>query len=239
MWEEDKAEVRERYRSRWQAYGYDPRTLGWMKDCQWVRFKAAFEGLAEEDFGSVLDVGCGFGDLLYYLRYHGWKGRYVGIDLVPELVHEAGVRHGDDSAAEFICGDVGTLTYAPPCDLAVAIGVFNHVVKQGNRDFIQATLDRMWALSARSIVCDFLSTSSDPDRRKSNLYYGDPADMYQVATRYSRRIMIHHAYMPFEFQLKIWHDDSFSLSEPVFSRYSDLARRQLMLAGRKESRLEE
>jgi hypothetical protein len=75
-------------------------------------------------------------------------------------------------------------------------------------------------------VCDFLSTSSDVERRDCKLYYADPARLYQLASGYSRRIMIHHAYMPFEFQVKIWHDDSFQIPVPVFAPYSRLASAQ-------------
>ena len=63
MRDQDIAETQERYRKRWLEYGYDRRKYGWNKDCQWVRFEAAFEGLRPDEFGSVLDVGCGFGDL--------------------------------------------------------------------------------------------------------------------------------------------------------------------------------
>jgi hypothetical protein len=38
------------YRKRWLEYGYDPRTLGWNKDCQWVRFEAAFEGVRPDEY---------------------------------------------------------------------------------------------------------------------------------------------------------------------------------------------
>jgi hypothetical protein len=33
--------------------------------------------------------------------------------------------------------------------------------------------------------------------------------------------MIHHAYMPFEFQVKIWHRDGFGEGAPVFAPYVD------------------
>lgn len=226
MLDRDRNELHERYRKRWEQFGYDSRTLGWNKDCQWVRFDAAFEGLRDQDFKSVLDVGCGFGDLLGYLRSNGWRGRYTGIDVVDELVAEARRRYSSDLTAEFVCGDIAGFHGPHRADLAVAIGVFNHRLNQDNLEFITETIHKMWTATAKVVVCDFLSTSSEVERRDRDLYYADPARLYQLASGYSRRVMIHHAYMPFEFQVKIWHDDSFEQSAPVFAPYARLASAQ-------------
>jgi SAM-dependent methyltransferase len=226
MRDQDRNELCERYRKRWQQYGYDSRTLGWNKDCQWVRFEAVFEGLREADFASVLDVGCGFGDLLGYLRSKGWRGRYTGLDIVEELIGEARKRYSADRASEFYCGDISAFDRSLRSDLAVALGVFNHRLHQDNLEFVRETIEKMWHAAARVVVCDFLSTSSEEERRDQHLYYADPAQLYQLASGYSRRVMIHHAYMPFEFQVKIWHDDSFQQSAPVFAPYSSLASSQ-------------
>jgi SAM-dependent methyltransferase len=228
---QDSLETQDRYRRRWLEYGYDPRTLGWNKDCQWVRFQAVFEGLRDPEFESVIDLGCGFGDMLLYLRKRGWAGRYLGVDLVPELIAEARRRHSGDPNAGFAEADFAD--YEPPekYSLAVAIGVFNHRVEQGNLALIRRALDRMWSWTTDAVVCDFLSLSSDPDRRQPNLYYADPRKIYNIASGYSRRVLLHHAYMPFEFQIKIWHNAAFSPASPVFPPYRELARKQTEIAG--------
>ena len=226
MHDQDKLDTQARYRKRWLEFGYDPRTLGWNKDCQWVRFEAVFEGLRPEDFASILDVGCGFGDLLVYLRGGGWTGRYIGVDLVPELIDEARRLHTDDTLAEFACQDIAGFHPTQPVDLAVAIGAFNHKIVAGNLNFIGEAIEMMWGFSKRAVVCDFLSMFSDPERREPTLYYAEPGEILAIARHYSRRVMIHHAYMPFEFQVKIWHDDAFSAPTPVFTPYTNLARKQ-------------
>jgi SAM-dependent methyltransferase len=230
MREQDIAETQARYQKRWVAYGYDPRTLGWNKDCQWVRFEAVLEGLRPDDFNSILDVGCGFGDLLIYLRHCGWKGRYVGVDLVPQLIDEARRVHSEDAGSEFVCADVAQFMSNQSFDLVVAIGMFNHRISQGNLEFIGETMEKMWTLSLRAVVCDFLCSSADPQRREPRLYYASVGEIFTLAARYSRRVMIHHAYMPFEFQVKIWHEDKFLVQEPVFAPYKELAHKQSAFA---------
>lgn len=218
MLDRDAQETRVRYRERWLQHGYDPRTLGWNKGLQQVRFAAALEGLRPSEYESVLDVGCGFGDLLSFLRVRGWSGAYRGLDLVPELVDEARRRHGD--GGEFLCVDASTGALpGSPMAMAVAIGVFNHRLHEDNMDFVRATLASMWASSAKVVVLDFLSDAADPDRQRDDLFYASPAALLDLARSYSRRVAIHHAYMPFEFQMKVWHDDGFLVEAPAFPPY--------------------
>lgn len=235
MLESDRSAVVERYRKRWQEFGYDSRTLGWNKDCQWVRFDAALEGIAAGEMDSVLDVGCGFADLLGFLRERGWCGRYIGVDLLDDLLEVARHAYAGDRAAEFICGDVHQTPPYCASGLVLALGIFNHRMDQGNEAFIQETLDAMWRLSRSVMVCDFLSTSSDPQRREAHLYYADPAEVYRYGAVYSKRLMIHHAYMPFEFQLKIWRDDSFETAVPVFPPRRGLADAQTRWREKRQS----
>lgn len=222
MWKQDIVETQERYKKRYQQFGYSPLTLGWKKDCQRVRFKAAFEGLRKDEYLSILDVGCGFGDLLAYLRSESWAGVYSGIDLVPELLLEARRRYFSLENVNFEYADITTRSCSGKVDAAIAIGIFNHKLHQNQLDFVTATLNAMWCASTRVVVCDFLSTASEPDRRRDDLFYADPREIYEIARCYSRRLTIHHAYMPFEFQVKIWHDDSYSVSKPVFLPYAEL-----------------
>lgn len=226
MLDPDRIAVQERYRKRWQEFGYDSRTLGWNKDCQWVRFEALLEGVRLDEIRTILDVGCGFGDLLGFLRRRGWEGRYTGIDLMEEFTEAARALYKNDPGALFICGDLQALPTDFKSDAAVAIGIFNHRVEQGNLTFVRETVAAMWNATGTLVVCDFLSNSADAGHRQDHLYYADPAEMYRLASGYSRRSTIHHAYMPFEFQLKIWHDDSFEISAPVFAPYRHLASAQ-------------
>jgi SAM-dependent methyltransferase len=204
-----------RYRQRYAEFGYDPRTLGWTKGRQPVRFAAALAALGTT-FGSILDVGCGFGDFFGHLHRSGWRGRYVGIDLVPELLAEARIRYGELGAG-FIAGEVADIVLDEPCDVAVALGLFNHRLRQDNYQFIEETLDAMWRLTTDCITADFLCATAD--RPREDLFYADAGRVAASALRRSRRVVLNHGYMPFEFCVQIWHDDSFSEELPVFAPY--------------------
>ena len=66
MNEKDKHAIIQRYSENLQKYGYSPKTLEWFKNRQDIRFKALSE-MGDLNNCSILDVGCGFGDLYGFL----------------------------------------------------------------------------------------------------------------------------------------------------------------------------
>jgi SAM-dependent methyltransferase len=214
MHEQDRAAVLHRYRERYKEFGYDPRTLGWTKGRQDVRFAAALEGIGE--FSSILDVGCGFGDLYRFLRNRGWNGEYVGVDLVPELIEEAKTQHADTGAA-FLCQDLEDEPLDRRFDVVVGIGMFNHLLVGGNLVFIREMLQRMFEHADGVVVTDFISSTAEI--RYPHLFYAEPADIWNICASLSRRILLAHHYMPFEFIAKVWRDDAFSTEVPVFEPF--------------------
>ena len=70
---------------------------------------------------AVLDLGCGYGELL---RHYCPPGPYVGVDMVPEFVAEARRRY---PAREFILGDVLSVHAPVRSDWVVLAGVLSSV----------------------------------------------------------------------------------------------------------------
>lgn len=53
---------------------------------------------------TVLDIGCGHGNLVEYLTNQRlFRGLYTGIDLVPEHIEEAKISYENDYKSRFIC----------------------------------------------------------------------------------------------------------------------------------------
>lgn len=67
----DREGYRCRYAKRLTEFGYDPKTLGWNSGKQQERFQVLTSFVPPEACGSVLDVGCGFGDLYGFLLRKG------------------------------------------------------------------------------------------------------------------------------------------------------------------------
>lgn len=73
---------------------------------------------------DVLDLGCGNGRLLKFLKKHGFKS-YLGIDQVEELVEFAKDEHGE---SEFLVADISHLPdLDKKYDAIFAIASFHHI----------------------------------------------------------------------------------------------------------------
>jgi SAM-dependent methyltransferase len=191
--------------SRWYAekvalHGYDHRGLGFRtRSSQEKRFEAM---LALGDFHGrcVLDVGCGFGDFLAFLRDHGIEARYTGIDICEPMVRRCRERFGAGPVgpAAFHVGDVLAWEPAEEPDFVVASGIFG-LDSRDARARIRPTLRRMFGWARLGMACNFLSQRSlEP---AENRVYVDPAEALEMALALTPAVRLDHSYLPNDFTL--------------------------------------
>jgi len=218
--ERDETETQQRYSQRFKQYGYSPKALGWDKGKQPIRFNIL---TSQYDFAgkSVLDIGCGFGDLNTVLtaRY-GTNYTYHGIDLVADLVNEGRNRF----AAPHITFEVGNfLTYPPEVkyDYIIASGLFNLKLKDiDGYDFITMCMNKAFDLVNDGIAFDFLSDKVD--YQLTDTFHSAPERILQIAYTHTRNVVLRNDYMPFEFATFLFKDDSFAPEDTLFHRYKSL-----------------
>lgn len=213
----DKQETIERYSSRYQKFGYSPKSLGWDKGKQDVRFEIL---TSQYDFSekSVLDIGCGFGDLNKTLNEkYAHNYSYLGVDLVPDLVNEARKQYVGDNI-DFRTGDFLDISFENTFDFVIASGIFNHRLNNvNNYDLIEAAIIKALSLSNDGLAFDFLSDKVD--YQLEHTFHSSPEKILSIAYKYSRNIVIRNDYMPFEFALFIFKDDSFSMEDTLFNQF--------------------
>ncbi len=99
--------------------------LGWRNtDDQLLRFEV-LAGIANLDNKTVLDAGCGYGDLFTYLNSRYKLSGYCGIEQIPELLDEAIHRHGHLPNTSFISGNFLS-PKLPIADYVFASGSLNY-----------------------------------------------------------------------------------------------------------------
>ena len=219
MDQKDKDKLIDDYCSRYEAYGYSPKTLGWDKGKQNVRFEVLTSPF-QITGKKILDIGCGFGDLCYFLEGKNTPERtqfsYCGIDLVEPLIAEARNRH---PAHTFLSGDFLDLTLDETFDFAVASGIFNRKY-EGNQDnytLIEKSIAKALSLVREGIAFDFLSDKVD--YQYAHTFHSSPSRILEIAYQYSRNVLLRNDYMPFEFSLFIFKDDSFDKQDTLFRLY--------------------
>jgi SAM-dependent methyltransferase len=214
MKEKDLQHYIERYTEGLHKHGHSAEALGWGKNGrQEVRFGVLCEAALSDVHSSVLDVGCGFADLYRFLKTNGWQGTYTGIDIVPALVEkakelspEADVRNQD------LDENLGNYDYV------VASGIFNaKFIDDNNEEHIQQMLNNMFELANKAVMVDFLSTYVD--FKKEEGWHTSPEWAYALGRSMSKRLLLRSDYLPFEFALIVYKDDSVTEGQ-VFQQFA-------------------
>lgn len=193
--------VRDYYTDKLRKHGATPAGVDWNSTAsQENRFKQLMR-VCEGRAGFTLgDFGCGYGAMADYVRNAGWDCEFRGFDIAPDMVAEARKRYpglifGSEESA------------IADCDFVVASGVMN--VKQGVpttewEAYVHRTVDKLAALANKGFAFNALTSYSDADRMRPDLYYADPCRMFDYCKRrFSRNVALLHDYDLYEFTVLV------------------------------------
>lgn len=177
-----EAAQRKRYSDRLAKFGEDPRTLGWdTRENQRARFEAAL-ALVDPRGKDVLDVGCGFADLLSLLEETGRAPKsYRGLDINGDLLAVAAKKH---PTAVFDVRNLFDAPFASPvADVGFMSGVLNLKLSSlSNAEFSRTLIRHAFAAVRETLAVDMLSAWRDPAYPAEDfVYYHDPLEMLAFA----------------------------------------------------------
>jgi SAM-dependent methyltransferase len=197
-------QVREYYDTKLADHGATPAGVDWNSlESQQLRFRQ-FERLWNgHQRASIIDYGCGYGALAAFLRARGYHGPYVGLDVSQAMVEAARAYTASLPDCTFTTGAAGL----EPADFAVASGILNVKLQVDDAEwqgYVRSTLDELSALGTRGFAFNALTSYSDLDRRRANLFYADPLELFDHCKRtYSRSVSLLHDYPLFEFTIVV------------------------------------
>jgi SAM-dependent methyltransferase len=194
--------IRNRYQERIAGHGvtFDSMNSGSL-DKQQIRHSvhASIIPLERGDV-RVLDLGCGLGQFLSFLRVKGFQGVYTGIDIVPEYVEHCRREFPTD---RFELRNVFAEGLAERYDFIVASQVFNARYPRGDN---METLKMFLALGmdhcGHGLSVDMLS--SYVEFEKPDLYYFSPEVVFSHAKKLTRLVRLRHDYLAFEFAVQMF-----------------------------------
>jgi SAM-dependent methyltransferase len=189
------SEVVAYYTSKLEAHGATPQGVDWNGvDSHEQRHSQFLRLLGGSPDASVIDLGCGFGDFLRFLRTAGHRGRFIGYDVAPGMIGKARELHGESDDRQWRTG----AEPAEVADFAIASGIFNvkgDIPSDRWTRYVHQTIDILARAGRRGFAFNVLSMSSDPDRRRPNLYYAEPAEMLvHCLSRYGRSVALMQDY---------------------------------------------
>ncbi|MBI3712162.1 MAG: class I SAM-dependent methyltransferase [Burkholderiales bacterium] len=105
---------------------------------------------------SVLDLGCGYGDLRPFLDQHYRDFIYLGVDFLKEFIDAAQQRYGHLPHTQFFQSDFLTAGL-PEVDVVIACGSLNY--RTSNSLHPWQTISRMWEVAQRGVVFNLLDAA--------------------------------------------------------------------------------
>lgn len=189
------------YEEKLAEHGPTARGMDWKDEASQIkRFEQLVRALPLAEHCTIVDYGCGSGALLPFLRERGYDCAYTGYDRSPRMVAEAQRIH----TGALFTTDWESIA---PAEFVVASGVFNVRLDRPDaewRSYVLRTLASIDAKATAGWAVNFLTAYADEDRKRPDLHYADPSELFDWCKRSaSRWVCLLHDYELYEFTIGV------------------------------------
>lgn len=214
MTNEEAKKVIERYSERLKKFGPTHQTLGWDKKRHRLRYKILLSNWEFKKDETILDFGCGFGEMSEEIAQQNLPLLYSGCDINGDLIAAGNKLYPNINLMhiDFLADENKSFDYI------VSSGVHN-LKLEDNWSFIEDTFEKFSRCSKKGFAINFISNKVDPEYIKDHLYYCDPSKILELAYKYSKRVILRNDYMPFEFTIFINLNDEFDKDLVVYESF--------------------
>jgi len=192
----DTQRILDFYEDSFAKYGNDARSVHWSGEIsQTVRFEV-LSNIAPLAGMSVLDVGCGLGDLYKFFITKQIPVEYTGIDIVPAFITRAQERFPD---AHFELGDMSSL--CEDYDYIFVSGAFN-LTTTNSKEYYFTLIKNLFRHSKRGLAFNMLNSDT---HQTDEIYVSYNID---EVTRYCKtltdKVVVIDNYLPQDFTIYMY-----------------------------------
>ena len=186
------------YRRSFAKHGVSHKALQWVsKDAAERRY---VELVADIDFEgkSILDVGCGFGDIIPFIEDICRKFEYTGIDIVPEFVEAARKKHPDHDLhlGDYLNNPVGEVF-----DIVISSGTLNSNVENAIEKR-KTAIKLMYDHASEVLVFNMAGSHPQPKSKEGGrVYYADSLEILDYCLGLTPKVIFRHHYHPKDFTI--------------------------------------
>ncbi|MFC1626019.1 class I SAM-dependent methyltransferase [Patescibacteria group bacterium] len=171
------------YKESFEKYGVDPRSLKWrsLKAAQ-QRYKEIIS-LVDFEGKSVLDVGCGFGDITKFITVRTSNFSYLGVDRMDEFIKVARKKH---PRYRFVVTDYFKKPLSEKFDVVIANGCLNSNLDD-NLKFRKRAIKTLFEHTKEFLIFNMAGTYPQlKTGKKSNIWFADALEIQKYCLTLSR-----------------------------------------------------
>lgn len=207
------------FEKNYSKYGDDTKSL----NMRIINQYAGFISLLQHQpmtYKSILDIGCGLGDLNHYLALEGIKDyTYLGVDIVPAFIEQAKYKYGNERI-NFQTGNFIDDTYEQSFDYIIGNKLFYRKIKgMDTLTYVKQVIEQAYNLCNEAIMFNFLSDYAEIQYEEN--FYIKPEEILSLGYRFSKNIILRNDYSPFEFTILIFKDNDIHIRPTYFYRFAE------------------
>ncbi|MHC5737307.1 class I SAM-dependent methyltransferase [Nostoc sp.] len=189
--------IRTHYLPLIQQYGATFQAVDWgSSQGQTNRFRILLE-VGNIENATILDVGCGIGHLVEHLSALNFQGKYLGIDIIPEMV---GCARECYPTYLFQEGSILESDNNWIADYVLGSGLFNF----GDRELMEKTIQTMFESCSKAVA--FNSLSNWAEKKESGEFYADPLATVQFCRTLTPWVVLRHDYILHDFTIYMYRE---------------------------------
>lgn len=196
-------DVREFFNQKVKKFGPTPQAADYNSiESQEIRFKQLIKIVNTKNKFSLIDYGCGYGELIHYIHKLGCVCSYLGFDISEEMIKHA-MQNKPKSTDWKFTTDISDLREA---DYTVASGIFNIIFgeKASWESIILETLNNFAKYSRNGFSFNMLTSYSDKEYMRPDLFYADPLYYFDYCKKnFSRNVSLLHDYELYDFTILV------------------------------------
>jgi SAM-dependent methyltransferase len=198
----DMDALRSFYGEKYRRHGVSAEAVGWQSAAKQRQRFDVLCAVGDLQGKTLLDVGCGFGDLLANLKDRGIRAQYHGVDVMDSFVSVARANHPDGKFWTFDVRDECPPDFKPPFDYVFASGLLGLHIGD-DAEYARTLLRRMFEWCRIGVAANMISTYVD--YREDYLAYTNPEEIFAFCKKnLTWKVALRHDYMQYEFSIFLY-----------------------------------
>lgn len=192
------------YKKRFKEFGVDPKALLWKsRGAAHQRFRQFWSEI-DFDNKSVLDIGCGFGEMGNFLTKRYKNVKYKGVDIMPEFIDNGKLLypHLDLETRDFHALTKAVSYSDIKFDVVLASGVLNsnYGNSKKNMDYRKKSIKKMFSLTDNCLAFNMLGSHPQfKNKKDSNVWYADSLEVLNFCMTLTKKVLFRSNYHPSDF----------------------------------------